>query len=146
MKDIRFSDRCIDPASGEPFFIDLGLPPDAIDYYATLVHEICHVWQLQNGGTDYLSKSLWWQYRLGGDAYNWRRSVPATAWSDLESEQQAAFLEDAIRGRGFFDPTSPCYERFEFAACTTLTVTTPATALDVYLVESLQLIRSGIGA
>jgi hypothetical protein len=65
-----------------------------------LVHEMGHVWQHQNGGTDYMSEALmsqWW-----GDGYDWEKSVPGTAWKDLQPEQQSEFLEKAFAS-GYFD-------------------------------------------
>jgi hypothetical protein len=67
---------------------------------ALLVHEMAHVWQHQNGGTDFMSEALmsqWW-----GNGYDWEKSVPGTKWAELEPEQQAKFLEAAFES-GFFD-------------------------------------------
>jgi hypothetical protein len=67
---------------------------------ALLIHEMGHVWQHQNGGTDYMSEALtsqWW-----GHGYDWQASVPGTAWKDLEPEQQSEFLETAFAS-GYFD-------------------------------------------
>ncbi len=65
-----------------------------------LVHEAVHWWQHQHGGPDYMIDSLWSQ--CFGAGYDWRRSVPGTAWADLETEQQAALIE-AIFEAGFFE-------------------------------------------
>ena len=65
-----------------------------------LTHEMMHIWQYQNGGSDYMSEALtsqWW-----GKGYDWEASVPGTAWEDLEPEQQAEFMEKAWAS-GFFD-------------------------------------------
>ncbi len=67
-----------------------------------LVHEAAHVWQHQNGGSDYMSEALvsqWW-----GHGYDWQASVPDTAWEDLEPEQQAEFLEQAWLSGYFQNP------------------------------------------
>ncbi|MCK6550393.1 DUF4157 domain-containing protein [Myxococcota bacterium] len=69
-----------------------------------LVHEMAHVWQHQNGGTDYMSEALmsqWW-----GHGYDWQVSVPGTPWSELEPEQQAELLEDAFASGYFDDPSA----------------------------------------
>lgn len=132
-----------------------GTSTDCHIYYATLVHEVCHVWQLQNGGTDYLAEALWWQ-TLRDDAYDWSRSIPDTPWSELEPEQQAQFLEEAVGNAGFhpaappppanlafFDTASPCYERFDGPNCRSGGA---PTALDQYLTEALSDVRAGRGA
>lgn len=69
---------------------------------ALLIHEMGHVWQHQNGGTDYMSEALtsqWW-----GHGYDWQASVPGTEWKDLEPEQQAEFLETAFKSGYFNNP------------------------------------------
>ena len=33
-------------------------PPGSTTWFSTLVHETTHVWQNQNGGTDYMSAAL----------------------------------------------------------------------------------------
>lgn len=65
-----------------------------------LVHEMAHVWQFQNGGSDYMSEALISQ--KWGHGYRWEDSVPGTAWADLEPEQQAELLADAYES-GYFD-------------------------------------------
>lgn len=67
---------------------------------AVVIHEMAHVWQFQNGGTNYMSESLVSQ--VMGKGYDWSLSVPETPWKALEPEQQAQLLEDAARA-GFFD-------------------------------------------
>ncbi|MCB9645991.1 MAG: hypothetical protein H6730_05235 [Deltaproteobacteria bacterium] len=67
-----------------------------------MAHEMAHVWQFQNGGSDYMSEALtsqWW-----GHGYDWQASVPGTAWEDLEPEQQAEFIEQAWASGFFNDP------------------------------------------
>ncbi len=76
---------------------------------ATLVHELVHVWQYQNGGSDYLGEALWSQEY--GKGYDWQQSVPGTPWAELEPEQQAAFIEALYRA-GYFNPQSPGFGRF----------------------------------
>jgi hypothetical protein len=74
-----------------------------------LLHEMAHVWQFQNGGTDYMSEALWSQeFSM---AYDWEPSVPGTPWHRLEPEQQAQFLEDAAR-YGTFDRGHPNHGQF----------------------------------
>ncbi|MCB9554640.1 MAG: DUF4157 domain-containing protein [Deltaproteobacteria bacterium] len=68
-------------------------------YPALLAHEMTHVWQHQNGGTDYLSEALVSQWR--GKAYNIEGSVPQTPWQQLEPEQQATLIEEAAK-QGYF--------------------------------------------
>lgn len=67
---------------------------------AILAHEMAHVWQHQNGGSDYMSEALWSQEK--GHGYDWQASVPGTPWAQLEPEQQAELIEDAYNA-GYFD-------------------------------------------
>ena len=64
--------------------------------WATLIHEIGHVWQYQNGGMSYLPRALWANLKaflLHGDrdkAYDWPAAVRAgTPWEKWNPEQQA---------------------------------------------------------
>jgi hypothetical protein len=70
-----------------------------------LIHETCHAWQNQNGGGDYIHRSLISQgmAALGGGsrdgAYNWREGVKqGKPWSELNPEQQASLIEDLGTG------------------------------------------------
>ncbi|HZH16731.1 MAG TPA: hypothetical protein VE057_20420 [Archangium sp.] len=66
-----------------------------------LVHESAHVWQHQNGGTDYMSEALLGQYV--GDGYDFAKGLDeGKAWRELNPEQQAEFLQQAFLS-GFFD-------------------------------------------
>jgi hypothetical protein len=57
----------------------------------TLVHEMGHVWQFQNGGIDYLSKALGSQ--AIGAAYQWEdAAVEERPWESLNPEDQAELL------------------------------------------------------
>jgi hypothetical protein len=70
-----------------------------------LVHESAHVWQHQNGGTDYMSEALWAQYF--GDGYEFEKGLDeGKSWEQLNPEQQAEFLQQAYRS-GFFDNPDP---------------------------------------
>jgi hypothetical protein len=70
-----------------------------------LVHESAHVWQHQNGGTDYMSEALWAQNF--GDGYEYEKGLDeGKSWSQLNPEQQAEFLQQAQR-LGFIDNTDP---------------------------------------
>ncbi len=64
----------------------------------TLIHEITHVWQYQNGGTDYLSEALlaqWLPDSLGG--YNiTSKALGDKKWGSLNPEQQAEVISNAI--------------------------------------------------
>lgn len=82
------------------------------DDLAVLAHELMHVWQYQNGGSDYIAEALISQQ--WGRGYDWEQSVPQIAWADLEPEQQAQLFEDAFAA-GFFDSESPSYGRFVVA-------------------------------
>lgn len=68
---------------------------------ALLAHEAVHVWQYQRGGDDYLLRSLEAQgsregYEIAGALSQGAR------WGDLNTEQQASLVEQALR-EGHFD-------------------------------------------
>jgi hypothetical protein len=66
-----------------------------------LVHEMGHVWQHQNGGTDYMSEALWAQNF--GDGYDFEKGInEGKPWSELNPEQQSELLQTAYRS-GFFN-------------------------------------------
>ena len=68
-----------------------------------LVHEAAHVWQHQNGGTDYMSESLFAQYL--GDGYDYAKALrQGKQWTDLNPEQQAEVIEAAFSRNLFRDP------------------------------------------
>lgn len=67
---------------------------------ATLIHELGHVWQYQNGGLAYLHRSLqaqllaWWRTGQRGAAYRWQEAVQADLdWVHWNPEQQAQAIE-----------------------------------------------------
>jgi hypothetical protein len=76
----------------------------------TLMHEMGHVWQNQNGGGDYIHKALLAQAiaaMTGGSrngAYDWREAVAAgTPFEELNPEEQAEVGHDigaALQGDG----------------------------------------------
>ena len=104
-----------------------------------LVHEMAHVWQFQNGGSDYMLEALVSQQ--WGKGYDWQRSVPNTPWRDLEPEQQAQLLEDAY-AYGTFTPGDPNYHTF----CYDTNGDGEVEDLTVYLEETMHQVRSGQGA
>jgi hypothetical protein len=65
----------------------------------TLVHELAHVWQFQNGGSDYMTEALVSQE--WGKGYDWQASVPGTPFAELEPEQQAQLIGNAFAS-GYF--------------------------------------------
>ena len=76
----------------------LELTPEGLE---TLIHEMGHVWQYQNGGLAYIPESLIAQLKAavsGGDrggAYDWRAAHKAkTPWEEWNPEQQAEAIED----------------------------------------------------
>ncbi|MEL6349973.1 MAG: hypothetical protein AAFV53_43125 [Myxococcota bacterium] len=76
----------------------LSLTPSGLQ---TLIHELGHVWQYENGGLAYIPKSLWAQgvawLRTGdrGGAYRWREPLDAgQPWASWNPEQQAQAIED----------------------------------------------------
>ncbi|WP_208721230.1 hypothetical protein [Corallococcus aberystwythensis] len=69
-----------------------------------LVHESAHVWQHQNGGTDYMSEALVAQHI--GDGYDFEKGLDAgKSWSQLNPEQQAEFLQQAQLAGYFANPS-----------------------------------------
>ena len=101
-------------ASGRPFthgntiYIPqdwLDKHPNAADRSELLVHEMAHVWQHQNGGTDYMSEALGGQWF--GDGYNFGKGLSeGKGWADLNPEQQAELLEKAFEA-GYLSSTDP---------------------------------------
>lgn len=78
-----------------------------------LVHEAAHTWQYQNGGTDYISESLWHQAKgaLGSGsrdaAYEFENAVKnGTSWADLNPEQQGHLIDEAYSRGLFSDPNA----------------------------------------
>lgn len=85
---------------GDIVFIPASWLPVSTDL---LVHELAHVWQHQNGGTDYMSEALWAQNF--GDGYDFEKGLKeGRAWSDLNPEQQAEFLQVAWSSGYFSGP------------------------------------------
>ena len=67
----------------------------------TLIHEMGHVWQYQNGGLAYIPESLWAQFKgfVGAGsrnaAYEWREADRmGLPWEKWNPEQQASAIED----------------------------------------------------
>ena len=99
---------------GNTIYIPQGwLDPNSSNYQTQrndlLVHETAHVWQYQNGGTDYIGESLWNQAMgaiSGGDrnaAYDFEQPIKdGKTWSQLNPEQQAHLIESAY-SQGLFD-------------------------------------------
>lgn len=105
-----------------------------------ITHETCHVWQYQNGGTDYISESLYNQAKgaiSGGDrgaAYSIDASIKAgKKWSELNPEQQAHLIETAY-GKGLFDNPNA---RFNLDDGTDITD---------YVRDAIKQVRQGQGA
>jgi len=96
-----------------------------------LVHESAHVWQHQNGGTDYMSEALWAQNF--GDGYDFEKGLrEGKSWGQLNPEQQAQLLQQAYRS-GFFDGPGRRFVR-------------NGTDYTDYLNDALAQIRKGQGA
>lgn len=70
-----------------------------------LVHELCHVWQFQNGGHAYIGDSV--HAQLLGDGYELEKGLlQGRAWAELNAEQQAtlveaSFTQGCFAGRSF---------------------------------------------
>ena len=99
---------------GNTIYLPQGwLDPNSSNYQTQrndlLVHETAHVWQYQNGGTDYIGESLWNQAIgaiSGGDrgsAYDFEQPIKdGKNWAQLNPEQQAHLIETAY-SQGLFD-------------------------------------------
>jgi hypothetical protein len=76
--------------------------PTSQDWYSTLVHETVHVWQNQNGGTDYMLEALYAQSPLGG-GYWFEDDIIKNnkTWYQLNPEQQGLLIQFAYDA-GFF--------------------------------------------
>ena len=74
---------------------DYAAPGAPVAEAATLIHELVHVWQAQQGVNLALAK-----LRAGDspDSYSYE-ITPLTRWSDLNIEQQARAVEDEFRRR-----------------------------------------------
>ncbi|RYZ38979.1 MAG: DUF4157 domain-containing protein [Myxococcaceae bacterium] len=85
---------------GDTIYIPPGDLPMSADL---LIHESAHVWQHQNGGTDYMSEALYAQNF--GDAYDFEKALDeGKTWSQLDPEQQGQFLSEAQRAGYFANP------------------------------------------
>jgi hypothetical protein len=70
-------------------------PPN--NWMSVLVHETTHVWQNQNGGTDYMIEAFWAQ-EIAGAGYDYKNEVLAQnpkPWSMLNPEQQGQLIQDS---------------------------------------------------
>ncbi len=57
-----------------------------------LIHELCHVWQFQNGGHAYIGDSV--HAQLLGDGYELEMGLlQGRSWAQLNAEQQATLIE-----------------------------------------------------
>ncbi len=69
----------------------------------SIVHEMTHVWQHQNGGPIYMGKAL--AAQQFGDAYDWKKGLAeGKSFAQLDPEQQAEMIADAYKA-GFFNTT-----------------------------------------
>ena len=87
--------------------------PGTPGYLELLVHENVHVWQYQNGGTDYITGSMkeqlkgWWSGKGMGDAYRFKRGIKeGKSWAQLNPEQQAKLIELSYVIGFFSDPSA----------------------------------------
>lgn len=91
-------------ASRRAFVIEdtVYLPPEYLPLRPhVLVHELCHVWQFQNGGHAYIGDSV--RAQLLGDGYELEKGLlQGRAWAALNAEQQATLVEASF-SQGCFD-------------------------------------------
>lgn len=141
---IKEGDSGILTVSGRAFVLGntIYLPPKDANDISVLAHEMTHVWQHQNGGTDYASEALVARYMSAEnehEAYTWQNSVPATPWSELNPEQQGAFIQSAMTNEAFAHQP-PQFVRVPPGFSGTLT------DLNRYLDTALAQINAGLGA
>ena len=105
-----------------------------------LIHELTHIWQHQNGGTDYASEALLSQAVDGNEAYSWADAIQHRPWSELEPERQAAFVEAASRASAFSANPPAFPPTFSLPAGLTLR------QLNSFLDTVVRELRSGRGA
>lgn len=118
---------------GNTIYIPKGKSPVST---SLLMHEMGHVWQYQNGGSDYMSEAL--ASQAVGDGYEYNKGLDeGKSWSALNPEQQADLMRDAYDS-GYFNPTSPSFGRF----------VSPKNGTDYtrQLEEALRQARAGKGA
>ncbi len=112
----------------------LGATRGDAGYRAVLMHEMTHAWQYQQSGIGYAARSLGAQGSKAG--YDWTigcfNRIP---FRDLNPEQQAHLIEDAVR-EGYFDEPNAENKPFlpDGVDCT------------AYLKAALHDIREGRGA
>ena len=125
--------------NGRPFTLGNTIYlKDAFASDELLAHEVFHVWQHQNGGTDYMSEAIYSQEK--GKGYDWQQSVPQTPFEQLEPEQQAELIEDALAA-GYFDASNPAtYHQFEAL------IDGQTVDLSAYMADALKKIHAGVGA
>jgi hypothetical protein len=120
--------------------LDPSNPRYSQDRLETLVHEVAHTWQYQNGGTDYIGASVWNQLKgavSGGSrnaAYEYDEPIKSgKSWTELNPEQQAHLIENAYV-QGLFDNPNATFR---------LKDGTDATA---YVRDAINQMRNGRGA
>lgn len=93
---------------GHTLYFPRDIPPSASGALQLpmhlLVHELGHVWQYQNGGTDYVCETLW--PRWFGHGFDWREALDeGWGWRELDPDQQVRLLQVVYaRSRFFEDP------------------------------------------
>jgi len=90
---------------------DIYMPGDRTSdssYAATLVHEMTHAWQSQNGGPDYAAKAIEAQLTGPGGGYDWEAGVKqGQGWAQLNPEQQGELIQNAYESGWFNNPSQP---------------------------------------
>ena len=80
-----------------------------------LAHELTHVWQHQNSGTDYLSEALYAQKRHKEEAYKIEQPLSQNKkFTDLNPEQQGRVLEHIVSDNNTILTPEKTKETLEF--------------------------------
>ena len=86
------------------------IPSDKLPLSQSLLtHEMGHVWQFQNGGTDYMRKALWAQGV--GDGYDFEKGITdGKSFAELNPEQQADLLRKLYDSGFAANPDTSTFE------------------------------------
>lgn len=131
-------------ADGRPVTIGntIHVPTDRLPVdTGLLMHEMVHVWQYQNGGSDYAPKALWAQNF--GDGYDFKKGIDeGKSWSELNPEQQGKLLQKAQEA-GAFDSPDRTFIHVEYDDAGNELSRTDYTG---FLKHALEELRAGRGA
>jgi hypothetical protein len=115
----------------------MALLPVNIRYLT--IQETVHVWQNQNGGTDYMLEAILAQ-QTAGYGYEDDIFLKNKTWYLLNPEQQGQLIQDAY-GAGYFQNGG-----WSLTKITSSNITIPAQFMINYMNQVMPQIRAGQGA